>query len=50
MTAVLRPTLHVKRDFFHQPDVGTKLPGSPFSPGGPGKPIPVRTAEKNITF
>lgn len=33
----------VKLVFFYQPDVGTKLPGAPFSPGGPGSPIPVRT-------
>lgn len=24
----------------HLPEVGTKLPGSPLSPGGPGRPKP----------
>lgn len=35
-------TARVSLIVFSQPEVGTKLPGSPFGPVGPGVPAPVR--------
>lgn len=34
----------------HKPEFGTKLPGSPLSPGGPGIPVPVRAEEEKHYF